>query len=116
MSEPSVCGLKVHDCRCATCRGPLDDGKCVTAMCPRSRENVLAQPVHLVGYASQPSLQYVCDESWDEPAWQSDDTQTMLDMLETEHDGIYLGDTGRLYTFDLTKATCGSCKSKARGT
>lgn len=79
-----------------------------------SEANTIDRPVHLVGYASQPSLQYVCDESWDEPAWRSDDTATLLDWLETEHDGIFLGDTGRYYTFDLPKATCEACKAKVR--
>jgi hypothetical protein len=69
-----------------------------------------AHPVHLVGYASQPDIQYVCDETWDQPAWTSPENEALIEeLVGTE---VHVGDKGRLYTFDKHLVTCEACKGK----
>jgi hypothetical protein len=65
--------------------------------------------VHRIGWASQPDLQFICDESWSTPKWGSPDEQ------KTDVPGVHVADDDRLYTFDPKKVTCPLCKGKTDG-
>ena len=52
--------------------------------------------------ASQPDIQYWCDQTWDIPEWKQPHLKP----------GIYLGQNNRLYTFDETLVDCEKCIKK----
>jgi len=61
--------------------------------------------VHLIEYASQPDIQFVCDKEWSTPSWPSDAWRKGIVLPE----GIYLADNKRRYTFEKSKTTCECC-------
>lgn len=63
-------------------------------------------PVHSIIYASQPDLQFRCDESWSTPKWGETNTDTP---------GVFIADDDRLYTFDRDSVTCTTCLAKRDG-
>ena len=63
----------------------------------------LEKPVHCCCYSSHSSLQILCDQSWTEPMWGTDEDKY------TGIDGVYLADDSRLYTFDEHLVTCKDC-------
>jgi hypothetical protein len=71
-------------------------------------EDPKTQSVHLIAYASRPDIQYACDEKWDEPAWRNAHNAAALDALG---ENIFLGDMGRLYTFEPALVTCPACRA-----
>lgn len=75
-----------------------------------ARRKASEAPIHIIGYASQPDIQFICDEAWDTPKWGSDDD------VYTDTSGVYVSDTDRLYTFDRTKVTCPACLKACLGT
>lgn len=62
-------------------------------------------PVHLGIYSDSKHIELACG-SWVEPKWGTEDEQ------HTEDPEVYIADDDRLYTFEPTKATCVSCKTK----
>lgn len=66
----------------------------------------MAEPIHLVAYASQPSLRISCTGEWTRPAWKE---------AKTDREGVYRADNGGLYTFTETEVTCGRCREVAHG-
>ncbi len=58
--------------------------------------------VCVVKYASQPDIQYWCDQSWDIPEW----SQPSL----PPH--VHAGQSGRLYTFYEELVDCPECVKK----
>lgn len=61
--------------------------------------------IHLCDYASQPSIQILCDQSWTTPNWGPGGGKTSTE-------GVYESDDGRLYTFNPELMTCPACKSQ----
>lgn len=62
--------------------------------------------VHMVDWSSQPDLLFRCDGAWSTPNWKQLGEDPMRDQ---HHDGIYIADNERLYTFDEGKITCPVC-------
>jgi hypothetical protein len=58
--------------------------------------------IHLCDYASQPSIQISCDQTWTTPKWGPSGGKTSTE-------GVYETDDDRLYTFERSKATCPLC-------
>ncbi len=66
------------------------------------------RPICRVGYASQPAIQFICDESWSTPKWGTPEEQTISP-------GVYVADDNdRPYTFDSDKVTCVACLAKIK--
>lgn len=64
----------------------------------------IAPIVHMVDYASQPNIQFRCDETWDTPSWDE------FNRDPKEFVGVYKAHGGRFYTFEEDKITCPVCK------
>lgn len=56
--------------------------------------------IHRIGYASQPDIQFACDETWSTPKWGTP---------ETPITDVFVSDDDRLYTFDNNRVTCPKC-------
>lgn len=61
--------------------------------------------VHMVDYASQPDIQFRCDETWDTPCWKQ-----LGERDTAKLNGVYKADGGRYYTFEEDKITCPKCR------
>ena len=69
----------------------------------------MTRPICLIGWASQPDIQFVCDDAWSTPKWGKPEEQTVAP-------GVHVADDGdRLYTFDHAKVTCELCLAKMAG-
>lgn len=61
------------------------------------------EQICLVNYASQPDIQFFCDDSWSIPAWNQP-----KDLPQD----IYLADNKSYYTFEFKHVTCTKCLAK----
>jgi hypothetical protein len=66
--------------------------------------------VCLIGWASQPNIQFVCDGAWSDPKWGTDDERS------TDDEAVHVADNDRLYTFERDKVTCPACQAKMTST
>jgi hypothetical protein len=63
-------------------------------------EEAMSEAIHMVDYASQPDIQFRCDESWSTPKWGHPPPIS---------EGVYLADNDRVYTFEDARCTCQAC-------
>jgi len=64
----------------------------------------------VIKYASQPDIQFACDDFWSTPAW--GDQNTINDDLPPN---CYHADGGRIYSFVNENITCEGCKKYLNG-